>query len=117
VQDAPCRAAPKSHYATTPIHVTESVDRPLSDVSEFEKAEILESTRRQVESEHAQMKTCPKCGSQETSFDSQTMTLTGVLGDVVRYRCQACDHHYERFFPFRAGYVPGEIHDVFKLGK
>ena len=83
---------------------------------EFEKARILESTRRQVESEHAQMKTCPKCGSQETSFVGQTMILVGVVGDKLAYECRKCGNRYERFFPFRAGYVPREIHDVFKLG-
>jgi len=77
---------------------------------------VLEKTREVVEREHETMQQCPKCGSLETTFVSQTMVLVGVVGDILRYQCRRCGHHYERFFPFRAGDVPGELYDVFKLG-
>jgi len=86
----------------------------MSEPSEFEKAEILESTRRQVESEHEIMRQegCPRCGSPDVVFFSQTRNL-GEDRDRLVYECRRCKHRFERVFQLPI--VPEEEYDVLEL--
>lgn len=72
--------------------------------------DVLESAKRQVGSEHAEMKKgCPKCNSKNVQWIDAYVRMIhdekGVpAGEKLTYQCQSCGRVYSKEFRFPHNY-------------